>query len=176
MDRDGNIASLIQSLYLSFGSGVMVEGMGFHLQNRGALFEMDAEHPNVIAPRKRTLHTLIPAMAFRGGRPSLVFGTMGGHGQAQTHLQLLVRIIDDATGVQEAIDGPRWVVSPEDWLVTAEARFSADVLDGLRERGHRVEHTGPFDPLMGHAHAIMVTEHGYAGAFDPRSEGAILGL
>jgi gamma-glutamyltranspeptidase/glutathione hydrolase len=175
-DADGMCVSLIQSNWMGFGSGLIVPGWGINLHNRGALFSLDPGHVNVIAPRKRTLHTLIPAMALREGRPWLVFGTMGGHGQGQTHLQLLVRIIDDAWDIQDAIDAPRWVVSPEDWSVTAEDRFGAELLEELRERGHRVEEVGPFDPLLGHAHAIMVTDQGYAGAFDPRSEGAVLGF
>jgi gamma-glutamyltranspeptidase/glutathione hydrolase len=175
-DGDGMCVSLIQSNYMGFGSGVTVPGWGINLQNRGATFSLDPSHANVIGPRKRTLHTLIPAMALRDGRPWLVFGTMGGHGQAQTHLQLLARIVDDETDPQMAIDAPRWVLSPGDWSIIAESRFDPSIPEGLRARGHHVEATGPFDSLLGHAHAIVVEEHGYAGATDPRTEGAVLGL
>ena len=175
-DGDGLLVSLIQSNYMGFGSGVTVPGWGINLQNRGAFFSVDPEHVNVIAPRKRTLHTLIPAMAFRDGRPWLVFGTMGGDGQAQTHLQLMARIIDDGRDVQSAIDAPRWVVSPDDWSVKAESRFDAGILDELARRGHRLSITADYDSLMGHAHAIEVTGEGYEAGTDPRAEGAALGL
>jgi gamma-glutamyltranspeptidase/glutathione hydrolase len=122
------------------------------------------------------MHTLMPAMAFRGGEPWLVFGTMGGDGQAQTHLQLLTRVIDDGLDIQDAVDAPRWVVSPKDWGVGAETRFDHDMLQELSRRGHAVRTTGAYDSGMGHAHAIEVTDHGYAAATDPRAEGAALGL
>lgn len=175
-DGDGMCVSLIQSNYMGFGSGLTVPDWGINLQNRGAMFSLDPSHANAIAPGKRTLHTLIPAMAMREGRPWLVFGTMGGDGQAQTHLQLLARIIDDGEDIQLAIDAPRWVVTPRDWTVTTESRFESAVIDGLRRRGHRLALTEGYDSLMGHAHAIELTEDGPAGATDPRTEGAVLGL
>ena len=175
-DRSGMCVSLIQSNYMGFGSGVTVPGWGINLQNRGAMFSLDPSHANVVAPRKRTLHTLIPAMALRDGRPWLVFGTMGGDGQAQTHLQLLVRIVDDREGIQRAVDAPRWVVSPGDWAVMAEPPLDPSIIDGLRRRGHRLLLTDRYDSLMGHAQAIEVTGDGYAGATDPRAEGAVMGL
>jgi gamma-glutamyltranspeptidase / glutathione hydrolase len=175
-DEGGMLVGLIQSNYAGFGSGITVPGWGINLQNRGASFSLHAGHVNVIAPRKRTMHTLIPAMALRGGRPWLVFGTMGGHGQAQTHLQLLVRLIDDGEDVQEAITAPRWMVSPNDWSVAAEDRFRPEVIGALRRRGHRLLVREGFDSLLGHAHAIVVGEPGYAAATDPRAEGAVVGL
>lgn len=175
-DANGMLVSLIQSNYAGFGSGVTVPGWGINLQNRGAFFSLDPAHANVIAPSKRTLHTLMPAMAFRGEDPWLVFGTMGGDGQAQTHLQVLNRVIDDGLNIQEAIDAPRWVVSPSDWTVTLEARFADDVLDGLDERGHAVTRVSSYDTGMGHAHGIELIDGGYAAATDPRAEGAALGL
>jgi gamma-glutamyltranspeptidase/glutathione hydrolase len=175
-DANGMLVSLIQSNYMGFGSGVTVPDWGINLQNRGAFFSLDPSHVNVVAPRKRTLHTLIPAMAFRRGRPWMAFGAMGGDGQAQTHLQLLARIVDDGEDVQRAIHAPRWVVSPADWSVTAESRFDPGLLDELRRRGHRLSVTQEFDSSMGHAHAIQVTDAGYAAATDPRAEGAALGL
>ena len=175
-DGDGMLVSLIQSNFKGFGSGVTVPGWGINLQNRGSYFSLDPSHVNAIAPRKRTMHTLMPAMAFRGGDPWLVFGTMGGDGQAQTHLQFLSRVMDDGADIQDAIDAPRWVVSPRDWSVSAESRFPHDLLVELGPRGHAVTKTGPFDTGMGHAHAIEVTPYGYAAATDPRAEGAALGL
>ncbi len=175
-DADGMLVSLIQSNWMGFGSGVTVPGWGVNLHNRGSYYSLDPESPNVISPRKRTLHTLVPAMALRGGEPWLVFGTMGGDGQIQTHLQLLARKVDDGMDVQEAITAPRWVVSPADWSVTAESRFDRVTLDGLRVRGHVLSVTDPYDALMGHAHAIEVAGRGFFAATDPRAEGAALGL
>ena len=175
-DRNGMLVSLIQSNYMGFGSGVSVPKWGINLHNRGAYFSLDAGHPNVIAPGKRTLHTLIPGMAFRDGRPWMVFGTMGGDGQAQFHLQLMVNMVDDRMDPQQAIGAPRWLVSPADWSVLLDERFAGALQDGLAARGHRVS-TAPWDDgSFGHAHAIEVTPHGYRGATEPRTEGAVLGL
>lgn len=175
-DGEGMYVSLIQSNYMGFGSGVTVPDWGINLQNRGTYFSLDPNHINVIAPRKRTLHTLIPAMALRDGQPWLIFGTMGGDGQAQTHLQLLARIIDDGEDVQRAIDAPRWVISPDGLTIQAESRFDPGWVADLRARGHPIALTGELDAVMGHAQAILVEDHGYAGATDPRAEGAVLGL
>jgi gamma-glutamyltranspeptidase/glutathione hydrolase len=175
-DESGMLVSLIESNFAGFGSGVTVPEWGINLQNRGSYFSLAPDHVNVIAPRKRTLHTLMPGMAFRDGSPWLVFGTMGGDGQAQTHVQFLNRVIDDRADIQEAINAPRWRTSHLDWSVYAEPRFDPEVLDGLSERGHEVSLASAYDGGMGHAHAIEVTDHGYAAATDPRAEGAALGL
>jgi gamma-glutamyltranspeptidase/glutathione hydrolase len=175
-DGEGMCVSLIQSNFMGFGAGVTVPEWGINLQNRGAFFSLEPTHANAIGPRKRTLHTLIPAMVLRGGRPWLVFGSMGGDGQPQIHLQLLVRMVDDHEDPQRAISEPRWILSPGDWSVSAESRFQPDLIDALRARGHRITVTDAFDPFMGHAHAIQMTDQGYAGATDPRAEGAALGL
>jgi gamma-glutamyltranspeptidase / glutathione hydrolase len=175
-DADGMLVSLIQSNYEGFGSRVTVPEWGINLHNRGALFSLNPAHVNAIAPRKRTLHTLIPTMALRGGRPWLVFGTMGGDGQAQTHLQLLVRIVNDGEDPQSAIDAPRWRVSAADWTVTAESRLGGSAIDDLRRRGQSVTVVGKYDSRMGHAHAIEVRPDGYAAGTDPRTEGSAMGL
>lgn len=175
-DGEGLLVSLIQSNFRGFGSGVVVPGTGIGLHDRGAHFSLDPDDPNVIAPGKRPMHTLIPALATRDGRPWLVFGTMGGDGQAQTHLQLLARLVDEGLDVQAALSAPRWVVDVADGSVAVESRMSAEAVDGLRRRGHAVELLAAYDHLAGHAHAIRVLDDGYAGGSDPRSEGAILGL
>ena len=109
-DADGMLVSLIQSNWMGFGSGMTVPGWGINLHNRGAYFSLEAGHANVIAPGKRTLHTLIPGLAVRDGRPWLAFGSMGGDGQAQTHVQLLARL-----GVGDALrSDPRVFVYGED--------------------------------------------------------------
>jgi gamma-glutamyltranspeptidase / glutathione hydrolase len=175
-DEGGMLVSLIQSNWMGFGSGVTVPDWGINLHNRGNLFSLDPAHPNAIGPRKRPLHTIIPAMAFRSGRPWLVFGSMGGYGQAGTHLQLLARIVDDGADIARAIDAPRWFVVPTDWKVLVEDRFEPALLEELRRRGHAISVTDAYDHAMGHAHAILVEEFGYRAAADPRSEGAALGL
>lgn len=174
-DAEGRCVSLIQSNFTAFGSGLTVPGWGVNLHNRGAGFLLRDDHPNALRPGRRPLHTLIPAMALRDGRPAVVFGTMGDHGQAQTHLQLLVRIALDGADVREAIDAPRWRVSPEDGSVTVEPRFADDVIEGLRARGHSVTLCRPLDHVMGHAQGIAVTGGGYAASSDPRTEGAAIG-
>jgi gamma-glutamyltranspeptidase/glutathione hydrolase len=175
-DRGGMLVSLIQSNFLGFGSGLTVPRWGINLHDRGATFSLDDGHPNVVAPRKRTLHTLIPALALRDGAPWLAFGTMGGHGQAQTHVQLLARVVDDRDDVLRAISAPRWLVDLNDWSVTAEDRFADEVFDGLAKRGHRVARAPAFVQSMGHAHAIEVVPGGFASATDPRAEGAPAGF
>lgn len=177
VDRDGQCASLIQSLYYSFGSGIMVPGTGIMLHNRGAYFSLRADHPNVLAPRKRTLHTLMPGLALKDGAPAFVFGAMGGNGQAQTHLQLLANLIDAGMDPQQAIDAPRWLSGsgisehgPEPLLL--EDRFPPAVRDGLAAMGHEVVPLGSWEQLMGHAQVIALHDTGVlAGGADPRGDG-----
>src|SRR5262249_43390741 len=107
VDREGNIVSLIQSIYQSFGSGVMVDGMGFYLHNRGALFECDPAHPNVLAPRKRPFHTIIPAFMEKGD-VHIGFGIMGGFNQAQAHAEFVTNVVDHGMNVQGALEAPRF--------------------------------------------------------------------
>jgi gamma-glutamyltranspeptidase/glutathione hydrolase len=175
-DAGGLAVSLIQSNFASIGAGIHVPEWGINLQNRGSSFRLDREHPNALAPRRLPMHTLIPAMVLREGRPSLVFGTMGGHGQAQTHLQVLTRLLVDGAELQAAITHPRWIIDPWHWRVDAESRFPAALLDALAARGHEVRTVEPYDHAMGHAHAIALAGGGVAVATDPRTEGAAVGL
>jgi gamma-glutamyltranspeptidase/glutathione hydrolase len=175
-DADGLLVSLIQTNFLAGGSGVRVDEWGINLQNRGSSFRLDAAHPNGLAGGKLPMHTLIPALALRDGTPWLVFGAMGGHTQAQTHLQVLSRMLHDGDDPQQAISAPRWAVDPGHWHVTAERRFPDALLDGLRARGHDLRPARPYDNGMGHAHAIEVLDPGYRVATDPRAEGAAAGL
>ena len=172
----GLCVSLIQSNYNGFGSGVTVPGLGINLHNRGAYFSLDPGHVNVIAPGKRTLHTLMPAFARRGGRPWLVFGTMGADGQLQTQVQLLARLVDDGADPAAALAAPRWVVDPGDFSVRVENRFPAAVVDGLRDRGHRLDGRRSLEDRMGHAQVIRIDEDGLTAASDPRSEGLAAGF
>lgn len=175
-DGDGLMVSLIQSNFLAFGCGIHVPEWGINLNNRGSSFTLDAGAANALAPSKRPLHTLIPALALRDGEPWLVFGTMGGDAQAQVHAQLLAHAVDDRADVQVALDAPRWQVDPVRWHLLAEAGFGDDVLKELEARGHEVDRAKALDSRMGHAHAIAPTPDGYAAATDPRAEGAALGL
>jgi gamma-glutamyltranspeptidase/glutathione hydrolase len=175
-DADGLLVSLIQSNFMAFGSGVHVPDWGINLNNRGASFTLDPMRVNALAPAKLPLHTLMPAMALRDGEPTVVFGTMGGDSQAQIHVQLLARMVDDGADPQDAIDAPRWYLEPSTWTLRAEPKFADAWFDALRALGHDPKRTGRIDTGMGHAHAIQRTAGGYAVATEPRAEGAALGL
>ena len=185
VDAEGNAVSVIESNYMGFGSGVVDPATGIHYQNRGAYFSLDPEHPNVLAPGKRTLHTLLPGMLFRGGerRPWVVTGSMGGDAQPQIHAQVGSALVDGGVDVATAVGAPRWFVDGEDHFappmhVRAESRFPSAVLDELERLGHPVSRTIPFNGLLGHAHAIELVDGGpateggsLAAATDPRSAG-----
>jgi gamma-glutamyltranspeptidase/glutathione hydrolase len=180
-DADGNAVSLIQSNYRGFGSGLVVDGTGIALQNRGSYFSLDPAHANALAPGKRTLHTLIPSFAMRDGRPAVVFGSMGGDGQAQTHLQVYTALARYGMNIQAAIELPRWIHGVErpgePELLRLESRFPVDTVEGLRAMGHDVLEVGPWDSVMGHAHGIVIDhEQGVLhGGADPRAESAAVG-
>lgn len=180
-DSDGNAVSLIQSNYMGFGSGLVVDGAGIVLQNRGAYFSLNPEAANALAPGKRTLHTLIPSLAMRDGQPAIIFGAMGGDGQPSTHLQVYTAVARFGLNIQAAIELPRWIhgaESPsEGELLYMESRFPSATLSGLRARGHTVREIGPWDSLGGHAQGIVIdTENGiFHGGADPRAEGIAAG-
>jgi gamma-glutamyltranspeptidase/glutathione hydrolase len=184
VDADGNAVSLIESNYMGFGSGVVDPDTGIHYQNRGSFFSPDPEHANVLAPGKRTLHTLIPAMLFRPGepRPWVVTGQMGGDAQPQILAQVVSALVDFGSDVASAIAAPRWFVEPAEHFappieVRAEPRFAPGILESLAAMGHPVLETAAFSGLLGHAHAIELVDGGpaeggsVAAATDPRSEG-----
>ena len=181
-DRWGNLVSLIQSLYFPFGSGVAVKDTGILLQNRGAYFSLREDHVNRLESMKRTMHTLIPAMAFREGRPVLVFGTMGGEGQPQTQLQVLCNFIDFGMNVQQAIKAPRWLMGPRSQgdppYLHLEGDIPQEVGEELEAKGHSVKWLEECSEFFGHAHAIAVVGEGeqriYEGAADPRSDGCAI--
>lgn len=180
-DREGNACSLIQSLFSGFGSAFTAGETGILLHNRGHYFSLAADHPNRLEPGKRTLHTLMACMAFAGGELRLVFGTMGGDGQAQTNVQVLERHLAGA-GPQAAVAAPRLLHGrfyPEDDAdgVSVEAGMGEAAIAALRRRGHRVEVLADHDERLGHAHAIELRPDGttHAGS-DPRSDGAAIVL
>ena len=180
-DGDGSAISLIQSNYSGFGSGLVVDGAGISLQNRGAYFSLDSAAANALEPGKRTLHTLIPSMALRDGRPVVVFGAMGGDGQPQTHLQVYTSLLRYGLNIQAAIEAPRWVYGADDpgqtETLRLERRFPDATVEALRALGHEVVLTAPLDSAMGHANGIVIdAEAGVLhGGSDPRAEGAAVG-
>jgi gamma-glutamyltranspeptidase/glutathione hydrolase len=180
-DRDGNAVSLIQSLYFTFGSGLMAGDTGVVLQNRGSFFSLDPGHVNALAPGKRTMHTLIPSMYLEGGRPRFVYGTMGGEGQPQTQAAILTRRLFRRLGPQAAVEAPRWLYG-RTWgtatrALSLEGRYPADLARDLESRGHEVAIGSEWDDLFGHAHCIWIApEGGLVGGSDPRADGGALGF
>jgi oxamate amidohydrolase len=181
VDEAGNAVSMIQSIYFDFGSGIVAGDTGILLQNRGSAFSLDPTHPNVLAPGKRTYHTLMPAMIFRRGTPYLVLGTMGGEGQPQTLTAITTRVIDYGMGVQEAIEAPRWLYG-QTWALPElalylEGRFPEAVLRALEERGHRVRSLPAWDERVGQAQAIRIDPRTGVreGGADPRADGLAIG-
>jgi len=174
VDREGNIASLIQSVYLSFGSAVAVEEYGFHLQNRGALFELEPGHPNALAPRKRPLHTIIPAFMEKDNI-HIGFGIMGGYNQAQAHAQFVSNLVDHNMNIQAALEAPRFTkLTFGGCDVMIENRVAPAVRDALTARGHRLEVLSDFSGWMGGGQAVLRDAEAQInyGASDPRKDGA----
>ena len=168
--------SLIQSNFTSIGSGVHVGEWGINLHNRGASFSLDPSHCNVIAPSKLPMHTLIPAMVLRDGQPEYVFGTMGGHVQAQIHLQVLTRLLHDGDDPLQAVSAPRFAVDPANGGVGLEARFDANWVDELDAAWSSRARHARYDDGAGHAHAIHRLSPGWAIGSDPRAESATAGI
>ena len=182
VDAEGNAASLIQSLYGLFGSGVVAGRTGIVLQNRGAYFSLDPAHPNRLEPGKRPLHTLIASVAFQNDRLWQVVGCMGADGQPQIHLQVYTAMIDWGLDVQQAVDAPRWLSGrfaldePRD-LLHLEGRFAPGTVEALERRGHLVERWEDWNERAGHAHGITVDPDSgmRIGGADSRSDGAAIG-
>ena len=174
VDQDGNMVSLIQSNFASFGSGVVSEGTGFALQNRGALFTLDGAHPNVLAARKRPLHTIIPAL-MRRGDTRIAFGIMGGWNQSQAHAQFVSNVVDHGMNIQAALEAPRFTKLTFDGQdVAVERRVPESVRDELIAKGHEIEVEGDFCSLMGGGQATQRTGNVNFGASDPRKDGAAI--
>jgi gamma-glutamyltranspeptidase/glutathione hydrolase len=174
-DRHGNIVSLIQSNFANFGSGIVPDGLGFALQNRGGLFTLDPSHPNVLAPRKRPLHTIIPGFMQRDGT-HLAFGIMGGWNQAQAHAQFVSNVADHGFNIQAALEAARVTkLSFDGCDVLVEARVPPEVRAQLEARGHELVVQGAFSSLMGGGQSVMRDAAGVNhGASDPRKDGAAI--
>jgi gamma-glutamyltranspeptidase/glutathione hydrolase len=176
VDRAGNMVSLIQSNFASFGSGLVAEGTGFALQSRGSLFTMDPAHPNALAPRKRPLHTIIPGFMERGDT-RVAFGIMGGWNQSQAHVQFASNVVDHGMHIQAALEAARVTkLTFSGCDVIVESRVPSAVRDELARRGHVIELHGDFSSLVGGGQAVM---RDYAsrvnyGSSDARKDGAAI--
>ena len=185
VDSEGNAVSLIQSIYHDFGSGIVAGGTGVLLQNRGSFFSLDDEHVNSLQPRKRTFHTLNPALLTKNDKLYLVYGTMGGEGQPQTQAAIVTRVVDFGMTPQDAINAPRWLYG-RTWGTASndlklEGRIPDAVIEELAKRGHPVKKVTNYTDIMGHAGAILVHQapggtpaalpNVLQGATDPRGDG-----
>ena len=172
VDKEGNIISLIQSLYGEFGTGLVVPGTGMILHNRGGLFDFTPGHVNSLAPRKRPQTTIIPAFMEKGDA-KIGFGIMGGFNQAQAHAQFVSNLVDFGFNIQAAMEAPRFTKgSFEGCDVSIESRVPEDVRKQLTAWGHEVRVTEPISGTMGRGNAVMVDEKGLKyGASDPRGDG-----
>ncbi len=173
VDRDGNIASWIQSVYSEFGSGITAEGTGFVLQNRGGCFTLEPGHPNVLAGGKRPFHTIIPAFMERGDQ-HIGFGIMGGANQPLAHAQFVSNFVDYGMNIQAALEAPRFTKRTANGLdVSIESRVPASTLQQLSELGHQIALRRAYTQEMGRGQAILHdsgTGTNY-GASDPRADG-----
>ncbi|HEU4834672.1 MAG TPA: gamma-glutamyltransferase [Pyrinomonadaceae bacterium] len=177
VDKDGNAVSFINSLFDSFGSGIVAGDTGIVLQNRGSAFSLDRTHPNHLEPGKRPFHTIIPAMVFKEGKLFMSFGVMGGGIQPQGHVQVLVNLIDLGMGLQQAIDAPRYrYMSGKDVLL--EDEIGPTVIARLLALGHRrALPPGLLRSSMGGGQAIMIdpVNGTLMGASDQRKDGLAIG-
>ena len=174
VDRQGNIVSLIQSLYHGFGSGVVVDDYGFALHNRAGLFELDANHPNALEPRKRPFHTIIPGFMEKGDI-HIGFGIMGGFNQAQAHAQFVSNIVDHGMNIQAALEAPRFTkLTFGGCDAMIENRIPQEVRDALAAKGHELKVLGDYASLVGGGQAVIHDSrtHVNYGASSPRKDGA----
>jgi gamma-glutamyltranspeptidase / glutathione hydrolase len=175
VDKDGNIVSLIQSNYSGFGSGLVPPGTGFMLQNRGGLFSLRKGQPNTLAPRKRPLHTIIPAFMEKG-ETKIGFGIMGGWNQGQAHAQFVSNIVDYGFTIQQALEAGRFTKgSFEGCDVDIEALVPEASRAALTARGHKLEVAPPRSGGFGYGQAVMNGAGGvHFGASEPRHDGAAI--
>jgi len=176
VDKHGNAVSLIQSLYEGFGSCAMIDGTGIFLHNRGRDFWMENNHINCLEPNKRPYHTLTPAMILKHGKPVFVLGSPGADGQTQTLTQVTANLIDFSANAQEAVEAPRWRSNPDNSL-TMEKRFSPQVIEDLKARGHKIDLRGDWDRICGGAQVIKIDRenHFLTSGADPRRQGYSMG-
>lgn len=182
-DANGLMVSFIQSNYRGMGSGLIPDGLGFGLQNRGAQFSLDPKHANAYAPKKRPFHTIIPGFMTKGSEPVAAFGVMGGDMQPQGHTQIVTNLVDFGMDLQEAGDAPRWRhiggpdpgdgASTQDQLYL-ESQIGADVRAGLAARGHTLV-AGRYEDVGGYQ-AVMRKDGVLFGASEMRKDGQAAGI
>src|SRR5262249_23079611 len=184
-DESGMMVALIQSNYTGFGSGYVVPGLGFGIQNRGSLFSLDSRHPNALAPGKRPFHTIIPAFVTKDGAPLLAFGVMGGDMQPQGQAQVLVNLIDFGMNLQEAGDAPRFhhtgssdptgTAMKEGGILHLEKGVPDGVVEELKRRGHNIK----AEPVGGYGGYQAIGRDpatgAYIGATESRKDGCAAG-
>ncbi len=182
VDKEGNAASLIHSLYGGFGAAVVGGRTGVVLQNRSAYFSLDPNNPNHVEPGKTPLHTLIASLAFRDDKLWAAVGCMGADGQPQIHLQTYLAMIDHGRDIQEALETPRFLsgrfaIGEDRDTLHMEGRFPPETIAEMKRRGHLVNQWGDWNELAGHAHGIVVDPKSglRIGGSDPRSDGAAIG-
>jgi gamma-glutamyltranspeptidase/glutathione hydrolase len=172
VDRDRNVVSFINSVFDSFGSGLACPETGVLFHNRGKSFALDPAHPNVIAPGKRPMHTIIPALALEDRRRTIAFGVMGGHYQPVGHAHVLTNLVDFGLDPQAAIDAPR--AFAQDGELRLERGISRAAAEALARRGHKVVPAGK--PLGGGQMIVVDHTRGVLiGGSDPRKDGLALG-
>jgi len=176
VDDDRNAVSLISSVYMAFGSGMVVDGTGIVLQNRGYSFSLDPHHPNRLEPHKRPMHTIIPAMVFKDGQFLMSFGVMGGDMQPQGHVQFLINLIDFKMNLQEAVDAPR-IRHFQGKRVYLESGISGSTASVLQEKGHDAMMPSPAINQVGGGQAIYLdrAQNVLLGASDRRKDGCVIG-
>ena len=184
VDKDRNAVSLIQSNYAGFGSGMVPDGLGFCIQDRGALFSLEEGHLNVFEPGKRPFHTIIPAMVTKNGKPVYSFGVMGGSMQPQGHVQVLLNILEFGMNIQEAGDAarfrhggssqPDYGVMTDGGVLYLESGITPEVIRELMAKGHNVSKTtGGFGGYQG---IWIDAERGILiGASESRKDGCAIG-
>ncbi|WP_129112828.1 gamma-glutamyltransferase family protein [Halegenticoccus tardaugens] len=171
-DDEGNVVSYINSRFAGFGSGLVAGDTGIALQNRGASFSLDPDHPNRLEPGKRPFHTLVPAVARLADDDWAAFGVMGGYMQPQGHVQVVSHVVDDGLPLQAALDRPRWRYR-EDGTLAVEPHFPDDVAVGLARRGHDVRVLQP--ALFGGAQIVRNDAGVLSAATEPRKDGGAVG-
>jgi oxamate amidohydrolase len=181
VDKAGNAVSMIQSVADGFGSGIIAQGTGVLLQNRAKFFSLDPSHVNCLKPRKRSYHTLNPAILLQHGQPYMVYGTMGGEGQPQTQAALVTRVVDFNFPAQVAVEAPRWIqgrnLGSQTNELKIEGRVPDAVIEELQQRGHSINVQPDFTDVMGHAGVIVIdpVSQVRAGGADPRGDGLAIG-
>ena len=174
VDEERNACSFINTLFEGWGSGIVAPKAGVVLTNRAQGFTLEPGHPNAIAPDKRPLHTIIPAIGTREGRAELSFGVMGGQYQAMGQMQFLTRHLDDGLDLQESMDLPRWMADPFTDEAEIETPVPEATLAELRRRGHRIDYA---KAPIGGSQAIAIDWEGgvLTGGSDPRKDGMAAG-